>query len=41
MSADSIHEILQPILSMDKIFGVNMYEVGLGELTEQYFAQSL
>ncbi|PNV59419.1 mannitol dehydrogenase family protein [Clostridium sp. chh4-2] len=33
------HEQLQPILSNEKIFGVNLYEAGLGELVEKYFAE--
>lgn len=33
------HEKLQPILSNEKIFGVNLYEVGLGEIIEGYFAE--
>jgi fructuronate reductase len=30
---------LKPILSNPKIFGVNLYEAGLGELVEAYFAE--
>ncbi|NDL68470.1 mannitol dehydrogenase family protein [Anaerotalea alkaliphila] len=30
---------LKPILSDEKIFGVNLYEVGLGEVVEGYFAE--
>ena len=33
------HAILQPILSNRQIFGVDLYEVGLGELTEHYFQE--
>ena len=33
------HKELAPILSNDKIFAVNLYEVGLGDLVEQYFAE--
>lgn len=36
-----VHESVEPILSNEKIFGVNLYEAGLGELTEQYFTQML
>lgn len=32
-------EALKPILSNDKIFGVNLYEVGLGESVENYFTE--
>lgn len=32
------HTILEPILSNPKIFGVDLYEAGLGELVEHYFA---
>ena len=33
------HEILQPILSNDRIFGVNLYEAGIGEKIENYFTE--
>ncbi|MCI8526318.1 MAG: mannitol dehydrogenase family protein [Oscillospiraceae bacterium] len=33
------HEILQPILSNDTIFGVDLYAVGLAPLVERYFAR--
>ena len=33
------HEDLQPILSNANIFGVDLYEVGLADLVESYFAQ--
>ena len=33
------HDKLNPILSNEKIFGVNLYEVGLGELIEKYFEE--
>lgn len=36
-----VHESVAPILSNEKIFGVNLYEVGLGELVEQYFIEML
>lgn len=36
-----VHEKVAPILSNEKIFGVNLYEAGLGELTEQYFVEML
>ena len=36
-----IHEAVAPILSNEKIFGVNLYEVGMGELVEQYFVEML
>lgn len=36
-----VHEKVQPILSDETIFGVNLYEAGLGELTEQYFVEML
>ena len=32
-------DALRPILSNANIFGVNLYEAGLGELTEQYFSE--
>lgn len=33
------NSVLEKILSNDKIFGVNLYEVGLGKKVEQYFAE--
>lgn len=36
-----IHQAVKPILSNEAIFGVNLYEAGLGELTEQYFADMI
>ena len=33
------HDLLQPILSNANLFGVDLYEAGLGELTESYFAE--
>jgi fructuronate reductase len=33
------HEELQPILSNSKIFGVNLYEVGIGKQVESYFVE--
>ena len=35
----SFHDILQPILSDKKIFAVDLYEAGLGELVEADFAE--
>ena len=37
--ANAIHEALQPILSNAEIFGVDLYEVGLGEKIESMFAE--
>lgn len=34
-----VHAKLQPILSDEKIFGVNLYEVGLGERVEGLFEE--
>ncbi len=34
-----VHSILEPILSDESIFGVNLYEDGLGKKTENYFTQ--
>lgn len=36
-----VHESVAPILSNEEIFGVNLYEAGLGELVEQYFTEML
>ncbi|SKC82075.1 mannitol dehydrogenase family protein [Maledivibacter halophilus] len=33
------HRQLKPILSNAKIFGVNLYEIGLGEIVENYFEE--
>lgn len=33
------HQQLQPILSNEAIFGVNLYKVGLGERIEEYFME--
>ncbi|MDR3343536.1 MAG: mannitol dehydrogenase family protein [Treponema sp.] len=33
------HRVLEPILSDKRIFGVNLYEAGLGERVEQYFGE--
>lgn len=35
------HEKLKPILSNEKIFGVDLYEAGLGNLIEKYFEEML
>ena len=37
--AGPFHEVLAPILSDHRIFAVNLYEAGLGERVEQYFAE--
>lgn len=34
-----IHDLVQPILSNERIFGSDLYKVGLGELTEKYFVE--
>ena len=34
-----IHDKVKPILSNEKIFGSDLYKVGLGELTEKYFVE--
>lgn len=36
-----IHDKVSPILSNEKIFGVDLYQAGLGELVEQYFVEML
>ena len=36
-----IHRIIQPILSNKVIFGVDLYEAGMGELVEEYFDEML
>lgn len=37
----AVHEHVAPILANAQIFGVNLYEAGLGELVEQYFKEML
>lgn len=36
-----VKKVLQPILSNRQLFGVNLYEVGLGEKIEGYFAEMI
>jgi len=38
---NEVHSAVEPILSNQVIFGVNLYEAGLGELTEQYFTEMI
>ncbi|MCL2130716.1 MAG: mannitol dehydrogenase family protein, partial [Treponema sp.] len=33
------HSIVEPLLGDKRIFGVNLYEAGLGELVEKYFEE--
>jgi fructuronate reductase len=35
--AGPFHTVLEPILSNEKIFAVNLYDAGLGETVENYF----
>lgn len=37
--ACDVHRVLEPILSNEKIFGVNLYQVGLGETVEEIFSE--
>lgn len=37
----NVHDAVSTILSDEKIFGVNLYGVGLGSLTEGYFAEMI
>ena len=37
--ACDVHQVLKPILSNAKIFGVDLYEAGLGEYVESIFAE--
>lgn len=37
----NVHENVAPILSNANIFGVNLYEAGIGEIVEQYFVEML
>ena len=37
--ACDVHMVLQPILSDAKIFGVDLYEAGLGEYVESIFTE--
>lgn len=36
---DGVHEILKEILANDSIFGVNLYEIGLGSKVEELFVE--
>ena len=36
---DSIHNKIEKLLKDKKIFGVDLYEVGLGQLVEKYFSE--
>lgn len=36
-----VHQKVAPILSNEKIFGVDLYRIGIGELVEQYFVEML
>lgn len=38
-NSDSVGNKLQPILSNENVFGLNLYEVGLGEKVEDYFKE--
>ncbi len=38
-SEENVHEALSEILTKESIFGVNLYEVGLGEKIENYFKE--
>lgn len=35
------HAVLEPIFSNEKIFGVDLYKAGLGELAEEYFTEMI
>lgn len=37
--ACDVHKVLEPILSNEKIFGVNLYQVGMGETVEEIFSE--
>jgi len=37
----ALHRQLQPVLSTPALFGVNLYEAGLGERVEEHFTQML
>ena len=37
--ACDVHQVLKPILSNAKIFGIDLYEAGLGEYVESIFAE--
>lgn len=38
---DSVGDSLRPILSNEEIFGVNLYDIGLGEKIEDYFKEMI
>ena len=37
----NVHNILEDILSDSKIFGVNLYDAGIGEKIEGYFLEMI
>ena len=37
----SVGDKLRPVLSNEDLFGVNLYNVGLGNLVERYFGEML
>ena len=40
-NSSGTHEIIHPILANQTIFGVDLYQVGMGELVEKYFDEML
>ena len=38
---NEIHEAVKPILSERRIFGVDLYQIGLGSLIEKYFEEMI
>jgi fructuronate reductase len=40
-TTEDIHNKLEPILSNPSLFGLNLYEIGLGERVQEYFLQMI
>lgn len=36
-----VHKVVEPILSREDIFGMNLYTIGMGELVEGYFTEMI
>ena len=36
-----VHQAVKPILSDERIFGIDLYHIGIGDLVEQYFSEMI
>lgn len=41
VSTDIIHKAVEPILSNEKIFGINLYEAGIAKRVEEYYTEMI